>query len=205
MALTYKQLLDRLAEMEGKVFADWSEAQKAQRVPLLNEALRWAWKTNDRMMAFPFTVATGTITVVSGIVPKASLGDATWCSLWSEDPRAASSRFTARKIYATTSHEGPAPVTEESSVFAFYRKVVPAGTYASGGNYATPADIPDELLDMVPLRALSSLFVALQQFDALNALKAVYGDPRDTKEGLVAGVLNSDLIWNNHVLALAPA
>jgi hypothetical protein len=204
MALTGKNLLDRLAEMEGTAFASWSEAQIAIRVAHTNGALRWAWKDDDPLFAYPFSVASGTVAVTSGAIAANLLGEGTWCSLFSADPRPANAEY--RKIYATVSQSGVHPVTSETSVYAFYRAAVPQLTYAAASTYATPNDIPSILLDIVALRALSGLYVGMQQWDALRALKSVYGEPQDARDSLKNSLLNTAALpWAQHGLAIAPA
>jgi hypothetical protein len=204
MALTFRNLLDRLAEMEGTAFASWSEAQKAVRVAHVNAALRWAWKTDDPLFAFPWSVTSNaSVTVTSGAIPASSLGDGTWCSWWESDPRAAGA--TRAPVEAVVSQSGVHPTKTLSTVFAFYRTAAPAGTYAAAGTYATPSNIPDALLDMVSLKALYLLYVGMQDWEAVNALKASYGDPGRAREDLVCALRTSGLVWDGYALALLPA
>lgn len=204
MALTGKNLLDRLAEMEGTAFSSWDEAQIAIRVAHINGGLRWAWKDDDPKFAFPFTVGSGTVAVTSGAIAASLLGDGTWCSLFSADPRPAGTSYY--KVYATVSQSGVHPTTSEASVFAFYRNTVPQLTYVAESDYSDPDDIPDALLDIVALRALSGLYVGMQQWDALKGLKGVYGEPQDARDALKIGLLaTSQLPWAQHAIVIAPA
>lgn len=200
--MTFADILDRLCEMEGSDFDNMSEAQKKLRVGHVNAALRWAWRTDDPLFAFPFTVTTATVNVTAGLVALASLGEGTWCSLWTADPRPASSSSTARPVQARVSQTGAHPLTEETSVFAFYRSAVPQGTYAPAGAYATPASLSENLLEIVALKALHALFVSLKQWEALAGLRASYDDPRTMKDSLAAALQNSGLVWQQHALAL---
>lgn len=204
MALTARNLLDRLAQMEGTDFTLWTEAKIAQRVAMINSALRWAWKTEQPKFAWPFTVSSGTVTVTDGLIDPTDLGDGSWCSLWSADPRSSSAYNVARPIEARVSEDGVHPNEDIGSVFAFYRNAVPQLTYVNGDSYANPSNIPDALGDIVPLRALSSLLVALKQWESVNALKATYGEPNDERDTLRSGISNSSLAWGTHALVLSP-
>lgn len=204
MALTGKNLLDRLAQMEGSAFSSWTEAQKAIRVAHINGGLRWAWKDDDPKFAFPFTVGSGTVAVTSGAIAASLLGDGTWCSLFSVDPRPAGTSYY--RVYASVSQSGVHPTTEETSVFAFYRNAVPQLTYAEGDTYSTPNTIPSALLDIVALRALSTMFASKQEWDNLRGLKSVYGEPQDARDALKCGLLNgSGMPWAQHAIVLTPA
>jgi hypothetical protein len=203
MALTFRNLLDRLAEMEGTAFASWDESQKRVRVAHVNEALRWAWKTEDRMFAFPFTVDTDTVTPTAGLIDPSDLGDGTWCSVWESDPQAPDA--VRCPLEAHVSHEGVRLNRSVSSVFAFFRMPVPQGTYVSESAYASPNDIPDDLLDMVALKALYSLYIGMQQWEAVNALSKSYGSPEKAKGDLVEGLRNSGLVWEGNTIAFTSA
>jgi hypothetical protein len=148
-------------------------------------------------------VDSGTVTVTNGLIDPNDLGDGSWCSLWTSDPRPSDS--TADLVTAQISEDGVHPDCSATSVFAFFRYSVPQLTYAEDGAYALPSNIPNALQDLVPLRALSQRYVALQQFDNLNALKKLYGEPGQMKENLAAALQNSGLIWQQNPLALSPA
>lgn len=200
---TFRDFLNELAGLEGTSFDDWDEDQIKLRVAKINEAVRREWKTEDPLFAFPETVATATVTVTSGKISPSDLGDQTWCALFETDPRAAGASF--RPIKARVSNTGVHPVNTYTSVFAFYRATVPQGTYAQGGAYATPSGIPSIFLDTVPVRALASIYVAMGQFDSLNALLKLHGEPGKIREARIAALRESNLIWDGYELALTPA
>jgi hypothetical protein len=202
MALQAIDLFNRLAEMEGGAFADWEEEQIRVRVGHLNGALRRSWRTESPRFAFPFTVAADDVAVTDGVIPANLLGDATWGAFFSEDPRPVGN--SARVVEVWTDHEG-VHLKDESlgSVFAFYRNAVPQLTYEEGGTYVTPANIPDALLDIVPLDALCALYVGMQQWDGLRALKSIYGQPDELRVKLGLAVKKSRLPWEGHAVALS--
>lgn len=200
---TFRDFLNRLAEMEGRQFSGWSEDEKMVRVSHVNAALRWAWRTEDPLFAFPFTVDSGTVAVTSGLIAPTLLGDGSWCSLWEADPRPAGTAL--QPVAAHVSHEGVHPVKSLSSVFAFYRAAVPQGTYVAAGEYATPTGIPAELLDMVTLRALYAHFTSAQDWGAVNALAKSYGDPGRDRGYLTEALRNTGLVWEGNALALTGA
>lgn len=193
--------MNRLAEMESTSFANWTEAKKAVRVAQLNAAIDWAWRSDVPGVAFPFTVTSGTVAVTSGKIALSLLGEGTGCSLWDADPRPAGN--TAVKVDAVVSYDGVYPVTEETSVFAFYRSAAPQGTYAEGGTYATPSTIPDLLKEMVPLQALLQMHAGLEKWDSVKGMKGLYGEPMKMKESLTMGLLNSGMPWQEHWLVTA--
>lgn len=203
MALTFRDLLDRLCQMEGVAFTSLTEEKKMLRVSMLNEALRWAWKSDYPLIPLPFTVNAATVAVTNGLIAPSLLGDGTWCALFDVDPRPAGSK--AVPVDAIVSHEGVHPVEVYTSVYAFYRIAAPQVTYAEGGEYGTPDDIPDALADIVPLRALSTLFVSMSRWDAVNALRGTYGEPGKQKEALTAALIQSGMVWKGKGLALTPA
>lgn len=205
--MTPADILKRFGEMEGADFETMSEPKIKQRVGLVKAALRWAWKTDNPLFAFPFTMDGDTVDVTDGLIALADLGDGSLCSLWTEDPRPAGNN--ARPLGAATSNLGVHPRSCEganlTSCFAFFRKAVPTFDYAEGGLYATPTDIPEQLLDMVALKALSSLLVATKQWESVNALKASYEDPGDQKEAMMAALLESKMVWQGNMVAIAAA
>lgn len=203
MALTFRTLLNRLAEMEGKSFDVYTSDQLKVRVAHLNAALRWAWKTDQPKFAFPFTVTSATVTVTSGKIDPDDLGEGTWGSFFTADPRPAGA--TACQVNVQVADDGVYPIDATTTVFAFYRFATPQGTYAEGGEYATPSNIPAQVLDMVAVKALSTLFVSMQQWDAVNALKASYEDPKEQKEALMAALLNSGMSWQRNGVAMSLA
>lgn len=201
---TFRDFLNRLAEMEGRQFSGWSEDEKAVRVSHLNAALRWAWRTEDPLFAFPFTVdSSASVAVTAGLIAPTLLGDGSWCSLWEADPRPAGA--VLRPVTAHVSHDGVHPTKALSTVFAFYRNAAPQGTYAAAGDYATPSGIPAELLDMVTLRALYAQFTSVQDWNAVNGLAKSYGDPGRQRDAMVEALRNSGLVWDGAALALTTA
>ncbi len=199
---TYRDFLNRLAEMEGTVFSEWSEAMKRVRVGHMNSALRWGCHAKDPQFMLPCMVNSATVTVTNGLIAAADVGNRC-CSLWESDPRPAGA--TRRAVSAYVSQQGVHPERSYSSVFAFYEIATPQGTYEADSEYALPSGIPDELLDMVALKALYLLNVGVQQWDAVNALQKSYGDPEKERDALVIGLRSSGLIWDGNTIALTQA
>ena len=66
--------------------------------------------------------------------------------------------------------------------------------------------IPDSLFGAITGHSiLSALLVSLKQWDSLNALKSVYGQPEDEREQLRSSLSNSGLAWGTHALVLTGA
>lgn len=206
MALTFLELLTRLAARENQAWADVPEAKKRQYVTEVNAALRWIWRDDDPHFAWPWTVDDKTTTPSSGLITAATLsdtGDGSWCSLWTVDPRTYES--LAVPVIANSDHDGVHVLDGTTSVFAFYRKAVPQGTYASGGSYSTPASIPSLLLDVVTLKALANRLANLKDWEGLNALMKSEGNPNEVRDRWKDATLNNPPPWGQHTLAIATA
>lgn len=179
-----------------------NEARVKALVAHLNGALRRAWFTESPRSMYPFTVGSGTVTVTDGLIAANLLGAGTCYALFSEDPRTVNS--CARVIDSWSDHEGVHLKNESlGSVYAFYRNAVPVITYEVGGAYTSPNDIPEVLQDIVPMDAVAAMYVGMQAWDALNALKAVYGQPAEERAKLGAALLKSRMPWTGHCQVLA--
>lgn len=201
MAIAFVTLLKRLSELENQDWEDVSlpAAKRKQYVSALNQALRWVWRDDNPRFAFPFSVSSDTVTVTDGAIALSDLGDGTWCSLWSTDPRPANSG--ARPIHATVGLDAVHPVTAETSVFAFFRTAVPQATYATDATYDTP-EVPDILQDILPLKAMHMRLLSLREWDGLKAMASILGEPDRIRDKWRAGLQNSNICWREHALAL---
>lgn len=203
MALTALQLLTECAAAEGKTWdatiaggtSHFNEEQKYHLVTKANEALRWWWKEFMRNWAWPETVTLGTaVAVTSGAISLSDLGEGSLAALFDSDPRPDGN--TARAIPFERGHEkihprfcGATPAT----VYAYYRTACPQITYASGGSYATPSNIPNVCLRPVVLYTYGMRLDAAGQFDAARVKIARatelfldrVADLRNMSEGLV--------------------
>lgn len=208
MALTFLQLLTETAAAEGKTWdataaggtSDTAEEfLRYQYVQQVNAALRWVWAEHDPDFAWPWTVDDKTATPSSGLITAATLsdsGDGSWCSLWTSDPRTESS--TGVPVPATADHDGVHVMDGTTSVFAFYRKAVPQGTWSAGASYSTPSTIPDALRQPIVLKAVALRLAAAGHFKeaALREEEALrWMDSRK------ASLRNSGMIWDGHTLA----
>jgi hypothetical protein len=157
MALTALQLLTDCAVNQGKTWdatiaggtSHLNEEQKFHLVTQVNAALRWWWKEHMRNFAWPETVSVDTsVDVTSGAITLSDLGEGSWAALFDADPRPDGN--TARAIPFTRSgdkiHPRSSSGTGLATVFAFYRAACPQITYASGGTYASPSNIPNVCL-----------------------------------------------------------
>lgn len=207
MALTALQLLTEIAAAEAKTWdatiaggtSDLTEMVKFQIVTKANEALRWWWKEHDRMFAWPETVdSDATTAVTSGLIANADLGEASWCSLWSADPRPYDN--SAYPIRAERSEDGVHPLDSATNVFAFFRTACPQITYASGGSYATPSDIPNVCLQPVSIYANGCRLRSQGQFKEGNEqIERAFALFHDRRHAL----LNSGLIWQTNPFAMS--
>jgi hypothetical protein len=215
MALTFADLLVAAARHEGRTWdataaggtSDFStESLKYQLVEMVNAGIRWYTQEADPEFAWPETVAdNAAVTVTSGVVALTDLVDASgvasWCSLWTADPRTASS--TAEPVYGVLSNDGvhlQAPHGSLATVFAFYRKKPNVGTYLAASAYGTPSDIPNQWREPVALKAAAlrlasegkfkeSMLREEQALDWLNSRKA--------------GLLNGgNVAWSGHGMVL---
>lgn len=156
MSLTALQLLTEIAAAEAKTWdatiassepvitparSDLAEPEKFHVVTKATEALLWWWKEHQSNWAWPETVdSNATVAVTDGLIALSDLGDGSGCSLWTADPRPWGN--SAQPLECSLSEDGVHPETTLTSVFAFYRTTCPEITYAAGGLYATPANIP---------------------------------------------------------------
>lgn len=160
MATTFMTLMKRLAVKAGMNpestagAVDWTELDKFALVQFLNEAIDWAWTPGNPRLAWAETVDTDeAIEVVDGVIDWDDLGDGDWFSLWDADPRPSGSRACQYQVRWDVDGVYPLGLASGvSTVFAFFRTVVPAGVYVAspgaGSDYATPV-IPDRLVKMV--------------------------------------------------------
>lgn len=207
MALTFLQILTEVAASEGKTWdataaggtSDSSEEfLRYQYVQHVNAALRWVWMEHDPEFAWPWTVDDKTTTPTSGLITASTLsdtGDGSWCSLWTSDPRTENS--TAVPVSATADHDGVHVLDGTASVFAFYRKAVPQGTWSAGASYSTPSTIPDQLRQPIVFKSCSLRLAALGQYDEADKRES---HAVDWMNGRKAGLRNSGLIWESNIL-----
>jgi len=116
-------------------------------VSQLNTAIRWACKDHDPSFPLPETLDTATVTPVDGKIAAADLGDASFASVWSEDPRPVSA--TVEPYQVIPDIDGGAQLicelaSDATTVFVFFRKTIPQITYENGGEYTEP-ELPDQL------------------------------------------------------------
>lgn len=162
--VAYSTLLDAYAVAAGfnpsatAGTTDWDELKKYAAVVHINQAIKWAWRTPNARIAWPWTITTATVTVTSGAIAWSALGGSpsdAFFALFSADPRpylsgASTSPYPLR---ARADADGVYPQTDSlTSVFAFYRTAAPQATYANGGTYTTPT-YPDDLTDVIIHRA----------------------------------------------------
>jgi hypothetical protein len=215
MALTFAQLMTELAALEGKTFDATAaggtsevsdESMRFQYVQQLNAGLRWVLSEYDQEWCWPEWVAdSGSVAVdASNIVALTALvdsGTASWCSLWTSDPRVKDS--TAEPVEAYVSNDGVHLVSHDlssSTLFAFYRKAVPQGTWSAGGTYASPSTIPDQLRMPVVMKAHALRLRAAAQWAEAGAREK---EGREWMDARKASLLSSGaLVWQDHFLVL---
>lgn len=173
MSLTALQLLTEIAAAQRKTWDATAaggtseipnETERFQMVTKANEALRWWWREYRPKFAWRETVdSSASVTVTDGVIPFASLGEGSGCSLWTGDPRPFPR--TVQPIDCVMSEDGVHPLTTLTTVFAFYRTACPVITWAAGSSYATPANIPEACLQPVALYAAGLDLVSAGQFD----------------------------------------
>lgn len=200
--ITYADLMNQFAVASGfnpsasAGTADWAanEPKKYAAVEILNAALRWVWKERFPRFAFPETVSSATVTVTSGLIAAADLGEFSGCSIWTADPRPVPCAGVA-VTGVNVSASGVYPQIQLSSLFAFYRTACPQGTWAAADSYATPANIPASLREPVMLKALSLFHESESNWQAMAMRRT---DAEDWMDARRVALTNSGIVWNTN-------
>ena len=212
MSLTATVVLQRLADfidMEWDVAGAATgtateERRKRRLITCLNSAIEWAAKGSDPSFAWPWQVSSGTVTVTNDKIAAADLGEGSWCSLWTADPRAIGNR--AYPLNCMPDTDGGARLTLEglptgvspASVFAFYRTTTPQITYAVGTAYPTPT-LPDRLIQPILLYAIGLTMAGLVKNDEQNNYAA---QALAWVESAKNALFDGNLIWIKNGTAL---
>jgi len=127
---SYKDMVLNQAVRRGRINSstgaeDLTTGEKLSLSVLFSNALKDAWeKPRGRDWAWPFVISSGTFTVTSGALSLSDLSYPIWVSLWSADPRPAST--SAYRIPVRVSDaSGIYPQDTITSLFALYIARVP--------------------------------------------------------------------------------
>jgi len=193
--MTAAELLQELVDFQGFpwIVSDGvpgtdaaEELRRRKTINALNTAIRYVWKEHDTDFAWPWTLDTVTVTPVAGKIAAGDLGEATFCSVWSEDPRPDSSN--ARPYQAVPDIDGGALVVDSNaipaSLFVYFRIATPQLTFVSDGTYATPT-IPDQLRHPILMYAVGvAMQSAAQNDEALKYMRTAIDWMNDRMDGI---------------------
>ncbi len=198
--ITFADLMNQYAVASGfnpssaAGTSDWDELKKYSAVQILNAAIRWVWKERFPRFAFPETVSSATVTVTSGLIAAADLGEFSGCSIWTADPRPVGSTGVP-VTDVNVSAAGVYPQIQLGDLFAFYRSTCPQGTWVASDSYATPANIPAALREPIMLKAASMRHESEGNWQAMGMRRA---DAEDWMDARRVAVVNSGLVWNTN-------
>lgn len=168
-------------------------------VEILNAATRWVWKERFPRFALPETVSSATVTVTSGLIAAADLGEFSGCSLWTADPRPVGSTGVEISGFdVKVDASGVYPQTQSTSLFAFYRTACPQGTWVAGGTYAAPANIPAALREPIMLKATELWHESESNWQAMAMRRK---DAEEWMDARRVALVNSGLVWNQNWIA----
>ena len=131
--VTYQTLLKDFAGAARKLQSDLTADERERMTADLNAAALWLWETECSSSMLP-DMATGKSVTLStgGIIPAATIENATFWSIWQRDPRAEPEHERNKlKLGATALGNGDVkltPGTSAATVYVIYKSIPPQWT-----------------------------------------------------------------------------
>lgn len=177
---TFKNVYDEAVIIAGASF-DYT---------LLNRALRWIWRTDDPMFAWPETVSSSTsITITNGVIAWSAVSNSDWCSFWESDPSVYTPGFALVVNDVPVTWDGvqfrTQSATATSPCFAYYRATVPQGTSATDVSTTIPLEMKDILIEY-------AFYLYSRSIRSMDVATSARNLAQELLEGRKAGLLNAN-------------
>lgn len=186
---TFKSIYDEAVVLAGVSF-DYT---------LLNRALRWVWRTDDPLFAWPETVtSSASITITSGVIAWTAVSSSDWCSFWESDPSVYTpdTNFLVNAVPVTW--DGVQFRTQSATVtspcFAYWRTAVPQGSSATDASTTVPLELKDITLEY-------AIYLYFRSNGSMERAKDARELAQELMEGRKAGFLNANIRfpWDQNI------